>query len=210
MQHTENSTRPCYPSGQSMGRECNVARSYCRRTGGYSFTTKKYGRAIVNDEYTSMGDNVPAVTSTITSEEGRAVAAQPIGNAAGPGGHFIVEDESLSNERQRQSPSRLLGTSSPVLEGRPSKPSLATTSPSSAAGGSPTRPQNPRAGTRNRGYSLRRSLFRRNLQSQPELDGTVVEMVTPEPGSATPISSAATSKRDKGQPWVTGVEICGG
>ena len=172
-------------------------------SGGDRFEPQNNRRAIVNDDDTSMGDNVPSDTSTITSVEARAGAAQPTGNAGGSGVRLIMEDESFSNKRHRQSPSLSPDASSSVLEGLPSKPFPAMKSPPSAAGGPPTRPQNPRAGTRNRGFSLRRSLFRRNIQSQPEPDGTVVEMVPPEPCSAPSISSATTGKRDKGQPCVT-------
>ncbi|KAL1857370.1 drs2 neo1 protein [Paecilomyces lecythidis] len=61
---------------------------------------------------------------------------------------------------------------------------------------SPLSPQSPdesRSRSRNRGYSLRRTIFAKNIQSPPEGDGSVIELEQAKPSQAAP-ADASTEK----------------
>jgi len=158
---------------------------------------------VVNDRDGAMPDNAPSRTSIIPSNGARPLAVQLLEDAGESTLHSTMDNDPLSDEPQRQPPSLLLDTSSSTLDERLARPSLAAQSPPSAGAGASTRPQIPRSKTRNRGYSLRRSLFNKNVQSQPGSDGAAMEMHPPQSFSGHPIFSTTTGKVEKGQASVT-------
>jgi phospholipid-translocating ATPase len=159
--------------------------------------------ASVNSLDISVHESAPSVAPTMGSDEARSDAVQSLENAENSTVWSTVENESSLGEHRRQPLSLSLDTSCSVLDEQLAKSSLAMQSPPSAGAGPLTRPQSPRARTRNRGYSLRRSLFSNNTQSQPGSDGAIMEMESSEPSSGRQLSGAAASKDEKGQPSVT-------
>jgi phospholipid-translocating ATPase len=160
--------------------------------------------AVVNDQDIAMPDNAPSRTSTTLSNGARPLAVQLLENAGESTIRSTMGNDPLADEPQRQPPSLLLETPSSVLDEQLARPSLAVQS-SPAAGVAPsTRPQIPRSKTRNRGYSLRRSLFNKNVQSQPGSNGAAMEMHPPQSSTGHPISSTTTDgKSEKGQASIT-------
>ena len=159
--------------------------------------------AVVNNQDTAMLDNAPSRTSTMLSNGARPLAVQLLENAGESTVRSTVDNDLLSDEPQRQPPNLLLDTPSSILDERLARPSLAARSPPSAGAGPSTRPQIPRSKTRNRGYSLRRSLFNKNVQSQHGSDGAAMEMHPPQSSAGHSISSTTTGKSEKGQAAVT-------
>ena len=130
-------------------------------------------------------------------------ASRPIETIGEPRTHFTAENEPSSDEHRRQPASLSLDTSGLILDEELHESSLPIQSAPSAGAGLSTRSQSPRSKMRNRGYSLRRSLFDKDIHSQPGSDGGVIEMELPECSSGRPVSSTTTGKNEKGQPAVT-------
>lgn len=111
-----------------------------------------------------------------------------------PGSRGLTVDTSLTVPRSGL-PSRSPERSAPAS---PLSPNAAL-SPVSPQGAVPTRSR-----SRNRGYSLRRSLFTKNIESHSEEDGTVIEMQPGQPppqadGSTDGAAEKRTSSDEKGE-----------
>jgi phospholipid-translocating ATPase len=174
-----------------------------RESGETSLNTQDNGDAAVSNLETSMRENTHPSASTMVSDGARSGAAQPMVNAGDSTVQFTAENEPSSDGHRRQPPSLPLDTSSPILDDLLARSSRAVPSRPSAGAGPSTRPQSPRANSRKRGYSLRRSLFNKNIQSQPVLDGAIMEMESPGSSCGHPVSSNTTGKGEKGKPSVT-------
>jgi phospholipid-translocating ATPase len=160
-------------------------------SGGTRSPVHENGVAAVNNFDTKMQDDGNSLAETMVSDGTRQGARQPVAN-----------EPSLDEHRgEPRRPS--LDTSSPVLDERLAKPSFALRSRSPAGAGPSTRPQSSRAKPRNRGYSLRRSLFSKNIRSQPGSDGVFIETGSPDSASGRPISGTTIGKYEKEQPSVT-------
>jgi phospholipid-translocating ATPase len=171
--------------------------------GGDRPNTQEMELAVVNDQDTAMSDNSPSRTSTMLSNGGRPLAVQPLVNAGESPACSTMDNESLSDEPQRQPPSLFLDTPSSIPDEQLARPSHAVLPPPSAGTNPSTQPQTPRSKTRNRGYSLRKSLFNKNVQSQPGSEGVAMEMQPPQSSAGHPIASTTTGKSEKGQASVT-------
>jgi phospholipid-translocating ATPase len=159
--------------------------------------------AVVNDQDIAMSDNASSRTSTVLSNGTHPLAVHPLVNAGESRAPSMTDNEPLSDEPQRQSPSLFLDTPSFIPDERLARPSLAVPSPPPAGTAPSTRPQIPRSKTRNRGYSLRRSLFNKNVQSPPGSEGAGMGVHRPQSSAGHPLSSTTIGKSEKGQASVT-------
>jgi phospholipid-translocating ATPase len=158
---------------------------------------------VVNDEETAISDDGPAGMSTMLSNGGPPLAMQPLENAGESAARPTVDNEPRSDEPQRQPPRPFLNTPSSISDEQRARPSLAVSSLQCAGTGPSTRPQISRSKMRNRGYSLRRSMFRTNIQSQAEPEDAAVEMHPAQSAAGHPISSTTTGKSEQGQVSLT-------
>jgi phospholipid-translocating ATPase len=161
------------------------------------------GDARANNLDASIHKNASTTVPKMVSDKARPDAALPMENGGETRVRFSMKGEHSSHERRRQLPALSLDTSSPILDERIARSYLAARSPLSAGAGASTQPQSPKANTRNRGYSLRTSLFNKNIQSQPGSDGVVIEMEPPESSSRHLGLSISTGKNEKRQSSVT-------
>lgn len=155
----------------------------------------------------SAHDNTPSAAPKMVSDEAPSGAAQPQGNGGDTRSGVMVEEDDLSSpEDQRRPPSPALNITSLLRDERVADSSLAIRSLPPTDSGPPSRGQSLRAKARNRGYSLRGSLFNKNTQSQPSSNGLDMEMESPEASSLPPLSTTTTTtprEDDKGRPLVT-------
>lgn len=117
---------------------------------------------------------------------------------------FSVDENRTPAVKDRREPSNLLLATGSVLAYQriANSPTAAQTGPSAAAGPS-SRPERSRSQTRNRGYSLRRPLFNRNIHGQNGKDGVIIEMEVPESSSGGSDHTTNSAKGEKSQTSVS-------
>lgn len=115
----------------------------------------------------------------------------------------VDEDRESQAERRVKAPSLPVNSSSVLPTYHSAKPPQSARSPLSAGTGPSSLPERSRSHSRNRGYSLRRSLFAKNIQGQNEADGVIIEMEPAGPSSESSFSRTDTSKGEKSQTSVT-------
>jgi phospholipid-translocating ATPase len=151
----------------------------------------------------SAHDNAPSAAPNMASEEAPSGAAHHQENAGDARSGVMVEDDRSSHQHLREPPSPSLSTTSLVGDQRVADSPLAMRSLLPTESGPPSRGQSPPAKTRNRGHSLRRSLFSKKIQNQPASDGMTLEVESTDASSVPPKSTTTAGKSEKGHASVS-------